>query len=89
MLGLGLSPLKGSECAYVVHIYAPLYVQLSTSMYTAKNIFVSKCHEKTAFSMASIRPGYFNKFWGFKKFIYLFLFLAVLGLRCCVWDFSS
>ena len=23
------------------------------------------------------------------KFIYLFLFLAVLGLRCCVWAFSS
>lgn len=65
MLELGLSPLKGPECAYVVHIYAPICVQLSTSMYTAKNIFVSKCYEKTAFSMASIRPGYFNKFWGF------------------------
>ena len=25
----------------------------------------------------------------FIKFIYVFLFLAALGLRCCVWAFSS
>ena len=25
----------------------------------------------------------------FYKFIYLFLFLAALGLRCCTWAFSS
>ena len=25
----------------------------------------------------------------FKKFVYLFLFLAALGLRCCTWAFSS
>ena len=25
----------------------------------------------------------------FNKYIYLFLFLAVLGLRCCAWAFSS
>ena len=26
---------------------------------------------------------------GLYKFIYLFLFLAALGLRCCTWAFSS
>ena len=25
----------------------------------------------------------------FNKFIYIYLFLAALGLRCCAWAFSS
>ena len=40
-------------------------------------------------SAASAIPWELFIYLFFNKFIYLFLFLAVLGLRCCTWAFSS
>ena len=40
--------------------------------------------------LRSLRPSFALPCFVFYKFIYLFiLFLAVLGLRCCTWAFSS
>ena len=43
----------------------------------------------TRLSMHSFIFSVINLFKFLKKFTYLYLFLAVLGLCCCVWAFSS
>ena len=40
-------------------------------------------------SFKHLNSGYVKKFTSFFFLIYLYLFLAALGLHCCAWAFSS
>ena len=63
---------------------------MCTNMQDLKNILLSKDSQflrATCHMMPFIFIYFFIYVFIFSKFIYLFL--AALGLRCCVWAFSS
>ena len=56
---------------------------LATSKIDLQNsFFFFECH----YELMSV---YFFNLFIFYKFIFIYLFLAALGLRCCAWAFSS